>query len=519
MRALDVAVLCLYLAGTVLLSTYFSRSQHNIRDYFITGRRMPWWAIMGSIVATETSTVTFIGIPGLAYGGDFTFLQLAIGYLIGRLVISVLFIPAYVRGELLTVYQLLGRRFGSGVRRLASSIFLVTRSLADGFRLFATGLVLAALLTGLRMEPAAGASVPWLDPQTSLLTASVIGLGLVTVIYTYLGGMSAVIWNDAIQLCIYLVGAILAAVILLDRIPGGWAEVVQVGSAAGKFRVIDLTWDITKDYTFWSGVLGGAFLTTATHGTDQLLVQRYLCSRSPRQAIKALLVSGVVVFAQFVLFLLIGVMLWVYYTGHATGAIGSFMLENQVQTDRVFPAFIASHLPAGVLGLVVAAIIAAAMSTLSSSLNSSSAASVADFYIPLTSRTGRRRSPAHDLKVSKWMTVVWGTVQVGVALVAIELSSRVVDEVLGIASFTNGVMLGIFLLGTLTRRVQQRATCVGIVAGALTMLVVRLYTGVSWQWYVLIGSGATFGIAWLASLLMVDPRHGEPDRPDSEASW
>ena len=398
MRPLDVAVLCLYLAGTVLFSTYFSRSQHNIRDYFVTGRRMPWWAIMGSIVATETSTVTFIGVPGLAYGGNFTFLQLAIGYLIGRLVISVLFIPAYVRGELLTVYQLLGRRFGSGVRRLASSIFLVTRSLADGFRLFATGLVLAALLTGLRMEPAARASVAWLDPQTTLLTASVIGLGLVTVIYTYLytylGGMSAVIWNDVIQLCIYLVGAIVAAVILLDRIPGGWAEVVQVGSAAGKFRVIDLTWDVTKDYTFWSGVLGGAFLTTATHGTDQLLVQRYLCSRSPHQAIKALLVSGVVVFAQFVLFLLIGVMLWVYYTGHATGAIASFMLENQVQTDRVFPAFIASHLPAGVLGLVVAAIIAAAMSTLSSSLNSSSAASVADFYIPLTSRTGRRRSPA-----------------------------------------------------------------------------------------------------------------------------
>ena len=260
--------------------------------------------------------------------------------------------------------------------------FLVTRSLTDGFRLFATGLVLAALLTALRMEPAARASGPWLDPQTTLLTASVIGLGLVTVIYTYLGGMSAVIWNDVIQLCIYLVGAILAAVILLDRIPGGWAEVVQVGSAGGKFRVIDLTWDVTKDYTFWSGVLGGAFLTTATHGTDQLLVQRYLCSRSPRQAIKALLVSGVVVFAQFVLFLLIGVMLWVYYTGHATGAIASFMLENQVQTDRVFPAFIVSHLPAGVLGLVVAAIVAAAMSTLSSSLNSSSAASVATSTSP-----------------------------------------------------------------------------------------------------------------------------------------
>ena len=502
MHTLDLIIVCLYLTGTILLSAYFSRSHRNIRDYFVTGRRMPWWAIMGSIVATETSTVTFISVPGFAYGADLTFLQLVVGYLIGRIAVSILFIPAYFRGDLLTVYQLLGRRFGSGVRRLTAAIFLVTRSLADGFRLFATGLVLAALLTLPTMEQAALAWVPWLDPADTLLATSVLMLGIVTAVYTYLGGMSAVIWNDVTQLSIYLVGAMLAAVILLDRIPGGWAEVMQVGSAAGKFRLIDFTWDLTQDYTLWSGVVGGAFLTTATHGTDQLLVQRYLCGRSARQAATALLVSGAVIFVQFLLFLFIGTMLYVYYTGDAAAEVATFTVNGQVQTDRIFPTFIVSQLPVGVMGLVVAAIFAAAMSTLSSSLNSSSAAAVADFYIPMT---GRSRSDGHYLAVSRGLTAVWGAVQIAVALAAIELSGRVVDEVLGIASFTNGVILGIFLLGTLTRSVRQRAVFVGVGAGALTMLAVRMLTGVSWQWYVVVGSSATFAAGWLASLVIAEP--------------
>ena len=318
------------------------------------------------------------------------------------------------------------------------------------------------LLTVPSTEQAARLWVPWLDPTNTLLVASVLVLGLVTLVYTYLGGMSAVIWNDVIQLSIYVVGAISAAVILLDQIPGGWAEVIQVGSAAGKFRVIDFTWDLTQDYTFWSGVIGGAFLTTATHGTDQLLVQRYFCSRSPREAAKALPVSGGLVFVQFLLFLFIGVMLYVYYTQYATGAVAAFTLNDQVQTDRAFPTFIVSHLPTGVMGLVVAAMFAAAMSSLSSSLNSSSAAAVADFYIPLL---GRSRSDTHYLAVSRRLTAVWGAVQIAVALGAIELSGRVVDQVLGIASFTNGVILGIFLLDTLTRRVRQRAAFVGVGGG------------------------------------------------------
>jgi Na+/proline symporter len=313
MHLIDLAVIVVYLTGTVLFGAWFSRSQKDVKDYFVGGRSVPWWAIMGSIVATETSTVTFISVPGVAFTGNWTFLQLVMGYMVGRIVVSIIFVPAYFRGELLTVYQILGVRFGSGVKRLAAGLFLVTRSLADGVRLFATGLVLAALLLAMPgLDAAAREWVPGLDPTVSVLVASVLVMGITTIIYTYLGGMSAVIWTDVIQLVIYLVGAGLAAAILVERIPGGWAEVVRVGGAAGKFTLFDFTVSVTKSYTFWSGVVGGAFLTTATHGTDQLMVQRYLCASSPRQARVALLVSGAVVFAQFTLFLLIGSMLYVY---------------------------------------------------------------------------------------------------------------------------------------------------------------------------------------------------------------
>lgn len=497
MHTFDIVILVAYLVGTVLFGAWFSRSQKDVKDYFVAGERVPWWAVMGSIVATETSTVTFISVPGFAYNANFTFMQLVIGYMIGRIVVTTLFVPMYFRGQLLTVYQLLGQRFGSGVRRLASLLFLTTRSLADGFRLFATGLVLAALLLAMPgTETMAHNWFPSMEPKFAILIVSVLVMGAATILYTYLGGMAAVIWTDVIQLVIYLIGAVIAAWILLGQIPGGWNEVVQVGGAAGKFTWFDFSWTLTKSYTFWSGVIGGAFLTTATHGTDQLMVQRYLCSSSAKQARVALLTSGAVVFVQFMLFLLIGAMLYVYYSGHAQGEIANFMLNGKLQTDRIFPHFIVTHLPAGVVGLVIAAIFAAAMSTLSSSLNSSAATAIGDFYMPLT---GGRKSDAHYLTVSRVLTAVWGVVQITVAIVAIKLSSRVVDEVLGIASFTNGVILGVFFLGTFTKRVGQAAAFAGIISGAALMLWVKLQTGVSWQWYVLIGSVTTFVVGWLAS--------------------
>jgi solute:Na+ symporter, SSS family len=456
---------------------------------------------MGSIVATETSTVTFISIPGFAYANNLTFLQLVMGYMVGRLVISVIFIPAYFKGELLTVYQLLGERFGGGVKRLASGVFLLTRSFADGFRLFATGLVLAAVLRAMpRTDELLQTWFPALEPTWALLVISVAIIGLATMLYTYYGGMTAVIWTDVVQLSVYLVGALIAAGILLREIPGGWAEVQAVAGPAGRFTLFDFTFSLTQSYTFWSGLLGGAFLTTATHGTDQLMVQRYFCARSAGDARKALLWSGAAVFLQFVLFLIIGVMLFVYYTQHAPGEVAEFMRDGRLQTDRIFPYFIVRHLPPGLVGLVLAAIFAAAMSTLSSSLNSSSAAAVNDFYVPMTAG---RKSDRHYLTVSRVLTVVFGVTQAVVAIVAITLSSRVVDEVLGIASFTNGLILGLFLLGTFTA-VGRRAAFAGLLGGALLMLWVKLGTATVWQWYVLIGSIATFTIAWLASRVLSD---------------
>jgi solute:Na+ symporter, SSS family len=510
MPVLDLAVIVVYIAGTVVFGAYVSRAQ-NVKDYFVSGRSVPWWAVMGSIVATETSTVTFISVPGYAFAGDFTFLQLVVGYLIGRIVVSVVLLPAYFRGDLLTAYQLLGQRFGTALKRLASGLFLVTRSLSDGFRLFATGLVLAALLGAMPgVSDQVHGWVPVGDPAYALLFVSVLVIGAATIVYTYLGGMTAVIWTDVIQLGIYLVGAVAAAFVLLDGIPGGWTAVVEAGQAGGKFRLFDFGLDVTRSYTFWSGVIGGAFLTTATHGTDQMMVQRYLCSRSLRDARAALLTSGAVVFVQFALFLLIGTMLYVFYAG-AEQELASITVNGRVQTDRVFPLFIVNHLPPGLTGLVIAAIFAAAMSTLSSSLNSSSAAAVGDFYVPFT---GGARSDEHYLAVSKALTATWGLVQVTVALVAIGLSRRVVDEVLGIASFTNGLILGLFLLGTLTRA-SQRAAIAGVTTAGAVMLGVKLGTAVSWQWYVLIGSLVTLAVGLFASRAVDPPGRSPAARADA----
>jgi len=496
MRLLDILILFAYLVGTVLFGSWFSRRQRRgMKDYFVSGKRVPWWAIMASVVSTETSSLTFVSVPGFAFTGNFTFLQLVIGYLFGRLAVTVIFVPLYFRGELLTVYQLLGQRFGSSVRRLASTLFLITRSIADGFRLYLTGIVLAAVILALPgSEATAREWFPALDPTLTIIIFSVLVMGVATIIFSYFGGIDAVIWTDVTQLGIYLIGAFVAAFILLGKIPGGWDEVISAGSAAGKFKLWDFTWDVTKSYTFWSGLIGGAFLTTATHGTDQLMVQRYLCGDSPKEARKALLVSGVVVLAQFALFLFIGVMLYVFYTGYASGETAGFLVEGKVRADRIFPHFIVNHLPTGVVGLVIAAIAAAAFT---SSLNSQAATTIADFYVPMTEG---KKSDAHYLKVSKLLTAGWGLVQIGTGmLAAFYLSRSMVDQVLDIQSFTNGVILGIFFLGTFTKRVQSLSAIVGIIAGAGVMLYVKFGTPLSWQWYVVIGATTTFVVGLLTS--------------------
>ena len=495
MSLLDLAVVLVYTAGTFSLGLFLARGQATVRDYFATGRRAPWGVVMASIVATETSTATVVSIPGFAFGTDLTFLQLVLGYLAGRAIITVLLLPGYFRGEYLTAYQVLAERFGTGVGRLAATIFLATRNLADGLRLMAAGLVLAAaLLTWPAAGAAAAGLAPGLAPSTALLVVSILAVGAITTAYTCLGGLTAVLWTDLVQLAVYLGGSLVAAVVLLDLIPGGWTEVAAAGAEAGRFRLLDFSLDPTRSYTFWSGLVGGACFTVATHGTDQLIVQRYLCSRSQGAAGRALLWSGVVVLAQFALFLIIGVMLYVYYTGQAPDVVAALSRGGQLQTDRIFPTFIVTALPSGVRGLMVAAIVAAAMSTLSSSLTASASTTLADFYLPAT---GGRRPAGHYLSVARRATVAWGVVQTAVALAAIPVSQRIVDEVLGISSFTNGLILGVFLLGLAGYR-RNTTAYAGMTTGAAVMLGVRLFTGVSWQWYVLIGAAVTLAAGWTA---------------------
>ena len=487
MTALDLTIIFGYLIGIVLFGAWFARRQKTTSDYFLGDRSVPWWAVAASIVATETSTITFISVPGIAFarGGNFQFLQLVFGYLLGRIVISLLFIPSYFRGELMTVYQLLDRRFGGRIKVLAASLFVVMRNIADGIRLLLTAIVLAAVYTS--FQPGANAEM--------IIVASVVLIGVAMIVFTYFGGMEAVIWVEVIQLGIYIVGAIAAAVILIGSIDGGMSAAIATASQYDKFSLFDFTLDFTKTFTFWAGLIGGCFLTMSTHGTDQYLVQRYLCTDRPRKASAALLTSGAVVLGQFIGFLFIGVLLFAFYhpfsdPGYAAAASTAFPFAGG---DRVFPDFITRHLPPGLSGLVVAAIFAAAMS---SSLNAIAATAVTDLYKPL--KPGR--SDQHYLKVSHLLTLLWGVVQIAVALVLRNKNRSALDLALSIASLINGPILGVFLVGVFLRRVSQTPALIGMIASCGVMLYVYFATRIAWTWYVFLGSCVTVIVAGLASL-------------------
>ncbi len=487
MTAIDLTIIFGYLVGIVLFGAWFARKQKTTSDYFLGDRSVPWWAVAASIVATETSTITFISVPGIAFarGGNFQFLQLVFGYLLGRVVIALLFIPSYFRGELMTVYQLLDRRFGGKIKVVAASLFVVMRNIADGIRLLLTAIVLAAVYTS--FQPGANAEV--------IIVSSIVLIGAAMIIFTYFGGMEAVIWVEVIQLGIYIVGAIAAAVILTSSIDGGLSGAIATASQYGKFSLFDFTLDFTKTFTFWAGLIGGCFLTMSTHGTDQYLVQRYLCTDRPRKASAALLTSGAIVLGQFIGFLFIGVLLFAFYhpftdPGYAAAASTAFPFAGG---DRVFPDFITRHLPPGLSGLVVAAIFAAAMS---SSLNAIAATAMNDLYKPL--RSGK--TDKHYLKVSHLLTLLWGVVQIAVALALRNKNRSALDLALSIASLINGPILGVFLVGVFLRRVSQPPALIGMLASAAVMLYIYFGTRIAWTWYVFIGSAVTLAVAWIASL-------------------
>jgi SSS family transporter len=482
-NSIDALIVIAYLAGTTLLGVWLGRGQADNRDFFLGGHRLPTWALLVSIVATETSTVTFLSVPGKSYveGGNFTFLQIAIGYIVGRLAVIVLLLPAYFRGEMLTAYQILEQRFGPTTRRLASLVFLITRNVADGLRLFLTALALNIAL------------------ELNML-ACILVTTVVTAIYSCAGGVRSVVWNDCIQFAIYMLGAIVAACLLLTQLPGGWDQLMDFGQATGRWQLFDFdpigrisfdqSWtewrsaiygSLTKPtMTFWAGCVGGAFLSLATHGADQLIVQRYLCAKSRAAAGWALGLSGVVVFAQFALFLLIGVELACFNA--ETGGIG-----NGVAGDEAFMTYVVNHMGVGLKGLIFAAILSAAMSTLASSLNSSASSLVGDWLQPMLPALDDHRS----LMLSRLLTVLFAAVQCAVAIVAYRISMQeaVVDQVLKIAGFAIGLLLGLYALGLMSPRTPERAALAAFALGAAVTTWVAFGTKINGYWYTLVGSG------------------------------
>jgi SSS family solute:Na+ symporter len=465
---LDFAIIGLYLAGITLFGLRFRKKQRTLRDYFLAGREIPWWAIALSIVAAETSTLTIISIPGLAYDTNFTFLQVVMGYVVGRVVISFLLLPHYFRGDLYTAYELIERRFGRGLRSLTAGLFLLTRGAAEGVRVYAVAIVVSiALGTG--------------------EIASIAIITILTLIYTFEGGLAAVIWTDVVQTAIYVGGTLVGLVTILHLVPGGWTAIHAAAASAGKFQVFDFRPNVWIPYTFWAGLIGGTFFTVASHGTDQLIVQRLLAARGQKQSVTALISSGVAVLFQFALFLTVGVMLWAYYRVPSA---------HFGRADRIYPTFIVTQMPHGISGLLIAAILAAAMSNLSAALNSLSSSAVMDFYMHLRPQADENTK----MRLARVATFVWALILFCLAVIALHKAGRVVEVGLQIASVAYGALLGAFLLGVLTRRANQMGVMVGMLCGFATELYLFGWTHLPWTWWVMIGSAVTFGVGWTASL-------------------
>jgi SSS family transporter len=472
----DLAIVLIYLLAVTALGMKFRRRRQNVvvsgneavsRDYFLGGRTAPWWALAFSIVATETSTLTIVGTPAISYGSNLTFLQLVFGYLLGRALIVLLLLPGYFRGEFFTAYALIEKRFGERLRAVAATTFLITRAIAEGVRVSAMALVVSVVL----------------GTSQSLAVFVVIAL---TILYTFEGGMTAVIWTDVAQLLLYLTGSTVTFWVLLHRIPGGWSEVTQVAAAAGhKLQLFDFSGNLTTKYTFWSGLIGGACLTMASHGTDQTIVQRLLAARDFRDSRRALLASGVIVLVQFTVFLLIGVLLFVF-AQHAP------LLRAGEPADRILPIFLVREMPTGLAGWLLASIVAVAMSNASGSLNSLAASSILDF----SRLRGRTSDPAKFLSLSRRMTLVWGLVLVGFGLVT---WGPLLEAGLTVASLPFGALLGLFLLGTLDGGANSRGALAGMITGLAAILSVFKFTHVAFTWYVLIGASVTFAVGSAAS--------------------
>lgn len=487
---LDVFIVIVYMTGTTALGFWIGRKQKNTTDYFLGGKAIPWFAVTLSLVATETSVLTFIGIPAISYQGNCTFIQLILGYVVGRMVVAGLMLPAYYRGSIETAYHFLGRRFGQKMRNIAGLTFMATRLLADGVRLFATAIPLAIIMKG------SGLFGGLSDDQFYI--CSILLIGFITMLYASFGGIKSVIWVDMIQWTVYIGGAVLACIMIVRQLPHGLKDVVEMTASRGKMLWFDAGTELTpaefikQPYTFFTAVIGGAVFTLASHGTDQLMVQRLLTCGNLRSSQKALICSGFVVFFQFLLFLAIGLLLFTYYGGQDYQQLGL------LRADGILPKFVVEVMPTGISGLIVAALFAAAMSSLAGSVSSLSSSAVLDIYMPVF---GKDKSPSQLMVVSRLATVLWSVLLTGTAIAFINLKGTVVETALSVASYTYGGLLGTFLLGLFCKKARQQDAVTGFIVALVTMAVLIRSIDIAWPLYTLVGSATAVATGLLSSVL------------------
>ncbi len=497
----DWSVIILYLLGMIGLGLWFGRDQHNARDYFLGGRNLPWWSVGLSIIATETSALTFIGVPALAYGGDIAFIQMVLGYVIARLVLAVVMVPHYFKGEIYSPYQLVANSFGEPSRRVVSVFFLIAGTLAAGVRVYVTCIPLQLML------------------GINVLPAIVLFIGL-SLIYTYVGGIKAVVWTEFAQFILFLIGGLFALFYLPTLVEGGLSGALHEAAQAGKLHWLNSAFSLEKPFNLWMGLIGGTVFVMSSHGADQLIVQRVLTCRNVAEGRKALLLSAVVILPLFLIFLLVGALLWVYYQHHEFAIALPATQAGFGKNDYVFPIFILTTAPPVVKGFLIVAILAAAMSSVSAALSALASVSTMDFLKAISKKV---RSDADYLRISKYSTIAWAAV-LGVVAFASQGVEFILNWAFSLNGLTSGAMLGGVLLAIFARRTRPGAVMTGMLFSLAAMIALSQFSWttevggekvthkVFWPWFTLIGTLFTLGVAGLIHRLA--PRRApQPESP------
>jgi SSS family transporter len=501
--AADWLVICVYLGGIILLGVWFGKDQKSTRDYFLGSKNIPWWGIGLSIVAAETSALTIIGVPAMAYGTDMAFLQMIVGYVIARIILAVVMVPHYFKGEIYSPYQLFSNAFGPSVRQMAGGFFLLSETLAAGVRVYVACIPIKLML---------GDKLLGFGTNDPILGAILLFV-ILSLLYTYIGGVKAVIWTDAVQFGLFLAGGIYALCFIPSFFSGGASEVLHSAASGGKLHWLNTAFTLNAPINIWMGVIGGTVMVMSSHGAEQLIVQRVLACKNVRDGRRALCLSAVIIFPLFLIFLLVGAMLWVFYQSHKfqiplpEPRPGSGIKAN----DFVFPIFMMTEVPHVLKGFLIVAILSAAMSSVSSALTSLASVSTMDFVKALALK---ERSEHYYLNFSKVSTIFWAFM-----LVCVAYLSRQVDFVLN-ASFslrglTSGALLGGLLLVVMWRKGRSEPVLFGMITSFLVMTTIQVLPQFSshvpnifWPWYALIGTSVTIGAASLARFFW-------PARPDT----